>query len=218
MKKTLTFAAAAAFALAAGTACAQATIDHNKALAGNVTPGDAPGYPITISQPGHYKLMGNLTVPAGTGILIQASDVTIDLNGFAVVGPGKCKEPSSLGGAVTCTNLSDIGINAAETLVSAGATIRNGTVKGFGYGILMVNDAKVQDVVVSNNGYAVCSSRRAMVGTARGSVMCRPSSMADPASRSSADSSTAPAPTSTARPAWWERARGTSGSSAATPA
>src|SRR6185436_8638324 len=35
-------------------------IDQNRALAGNVTPGDAPGFPVTISQPGSYKLSGNL--------------------------------------------------------------------------------------------------------------------------------------------------------------
>ena len=35
-------------------------IDQNKALAGSVTPGDTPGFPVTISQPGSYRLSGNL--------------------------------------------------------------------------------------------------------------------------------------------------------------
>ena len=30
-------------------------IDQNKALAGNVTPGDTPGFPVTISLPGSYR-------------------------------------------------------------------------------------------------------------------------------------------------------------------
>jgi hypothetical protein len=62
-------------ALAAGSACAQATIDHNKALAGGIT----PGYPISITRPGDYKLMGNLSVPAGAqGIEIAADIVTLE--------------------------------------------------------------------------------------------------------------------------------------------
>ena len=31
------------------TAFAQATINHSKALAGNVTPGDTAGYPVTMT-------------------------------------------------------------------------------------------------------------------------------------------------------------------------
>jgi hypothetical protein len=34
-------------------------IDQNKALAGNVTPGDTPGFPVIISQPGSYRLDSN---------------------------------------------------------------------------------------------------------------------------------------------------------------
>jgi hypothetical protein len=39
-------------------------IDQNRALAGNVTPGDNPGFPVTLSLPGSYRLSGNLTAPA----------------------------------------------------------------------------------------------------------------------------------------------------------
>jgi len=47
------------------------------------------GFPYTITQPGSYRLSGNLTVPAGAnGILIATDNVTIDLNGFAMVGSG----------------------------------------------------------------------------------------------------------------------------------
>ena len=31
-------------------------IDQNHALAGNITPGDGPGFPVTLSQPGSYRL------------------------------------------------------------------------------------------------------------------------------------------------------------------
>ena len=60
-------------------------IDQNRALAGNVTPGDAPGFPVTISQPGSYRLSGNLVAPLNSGAIhIAASKVTLDLNGFHV--------------------------------------------------------------------------------------------------------------------------------------
>jgi hypothetical protein len=60
-------------------------IDQARAMAGNVTPGDAPGFPVTITLTGSYKLSGNLTVPDGntTAIDIRSSFVTIDLNGFS---------------------------------------------------------------------------------------------------------------------------------------
>src|SRR6478672_7546607 len=52
------------------------------------TPGDASNLFI-ISQPGAYYLTGNITGVAGkAGIKITANDVTLDLNGFALVGPG----------------------------------------------------------------------------------------------------------------------------------
>ena len=66
-------------------------IDQNKALAGNVTPGDAAGFPVTLSRPGSYRLSGNLTAPAGVhGFVIASPGVTLDLNGFAIRGPGDC--------------------------------------------------------------------------------------------------------------------------------
>ena len=64
-------------------------IDQNRALAGNVTPGDFPGFPVTISRPGSYRLSGNLEVtdPDITAIEITADHVTLDLNGLSIQGP-----------------------------------------------------------------------------------------------------------------------------------
>ncbi len=119
---------------ASSIACAQATIDQNKALAGNITPGDTPGFPITISVPGHYKLMGNLNVPAGSaGIRITAPNVTLDLNGFTVRGPGTCSW-SSGNYIVTCSqavNWNASGIEIYADGDTVGAVVRNGTVRGF---------------------------------------------------------------------------------------
>lgn len=63
---------------------------------------DPPGWPIEIEEPGLYRLVGNLDQIGLTSDLaaieILADDVTLDLNGFAVLGgcqPGPC----SLGAA-----------------------------------------------------------------------------------------------------------------------
>jgi hypothetical protein len=111
------------------------TIDQAKAEAGGITPGDAPGFPVTISQPGSYRLMGNLTVSDvnATAIAITANDVTLDLNGFAIVGPQDC----GYTGAPTCTQGSGDGIYIDQPSNRwANIAIQNGTVRGMGrYGV-----------------------------------------------------------------------------------
>ena len=95
-------------------------IDQNKALAGNATPGDTAGFPVIISQPGSYRLSSNLTVPSGqSGIQVNVSNVTIDLNGFGITTPVQPVFPTTFGifygGADAPTNI----------------TILNGSVQGF---------------------------------------------------------------------------------------
>src|SRR3954466_7347380 len=86
-------------------------IDQNRAMAGNVTPGDTPGFPVTLSQPGNYRLVGNLTVADvdTTGIQIVSDSVTLDLNGFTISGPALC----TAGPATTCPAIGKgIGVSA----------------------------------------------------------------------------------------------------------
>jgi len=146
--------------LAAATgAAAQATIDHDKAMAGNVTPGDAPGYPVTISVPGHYVLKGNLQVPANEGgIHITAGNVTLDLNGFAVAGPGTCLAGTSQvacnlpGTASTAERWAMSGVLVSSS--ASGVTVRNGSVRGVrGYGVAG-DGLLLQDLVVEHNRYS----------------------------------------------------------------
>jgi hypothetical protein len=99
--------------MAIAPASAEIVITQAKAVAGNVTPGDTPGFPVTLSRAGTYSLGSNLSVPANRdGIVITAPDVTLDLNGFF------------MGGAGTA----DHGI----TGTARGVTIMNGTLVGFG--------------------------------------------------------------------------------------
>src|SRR5690606_34458615 len=61
-------------------------LEPRTALSEANTPGDASAV-FVISQPGSYYLTADLVVPANrTAIRIDASDVTIDLNGFAIRG------------------------------------------------------------------------------------------------------------------------------------
>jgi hypothetical protein len=65
-------------------------IDQDLALAGGVTPGDQPGFPVTITRAGSYHLSGNLRVsmPNVHVVEIAADNVALDLNGFTIQGPG----------------------------------------------------------------------------------------------------------------------------------
>jgi len=122
--------------------------------------GDSAGLPVTITQPGSYKLTGNLALATvnTTGISIAASDVRLDLNGFAIIGPVTCSEqfnpdppPNSL---LQCsgsgTGDAIIGQPNAEMIV-----IKNGTVKGAGrWGIVLQSSlgSSVDGVTASHNG------------------------------------------------------------------
>jgi hypothetical protein len=122
-------------------------IDQARALAGNVTPGDTPGFPVTISQPGSYRLAGNLTVSTtcvsicNSGIFIQADDVTLDLNGFTITGSADygiygALQPSGSG-----------------TKVPSGVFVMNGTVRNFNlYGILLGSRCHIEKVHALSNG------------------------------------------------------------------
>ncbi len=112
----LTAALAALVPLAAFAVDGVILIDQNKALAGSVTPGDAPGFPVSLTRPGSYRLSGNLTLPAaGDGIVIASDGVSLDLNGFSIVG---------VGGA-TARGVTD------ENLTRSQVSIRNGRITGF---------------------------------------------------------------------------------------
>ena len=144
--------ATVAFALLAslaGSAFAQTTIDQNKALAGNINPGDAPGFPITLSLTGSYKLTSNLVVPAGTrGIEINADGITLDLNGFTIMGPVTCN--AALNTPCTTAANNQHGITSQGN----GTALRNGTVRGFsGSGVVLIHPgaAALQDMVLADN-------------------------------------------------------------------
>lgn len=104
-------------------------IDQAKAIAGGVTSADAAGFPVVINAPGSYKLTSNLVVPAGQdAIHVMASNVTIDLNGFAILGPGNC---SGTGNSMLCTANAGHGVYQVDSN-NHNLIVQNGTVGGFG--------------------------------------------------------------------------------------
>ena len=125
-------------------------IDQNRALAGGVTPGDAPGFPVTISLAGSYRLTGNLTVPDAntTAILITHDNVTIDLNGFSILGPTVCT-----GKAFTLCSPIGPGDGVDGGSVKK-VTVVNGTVHGMGNIGTLLQAGSVRNVQADNNGAA----------------------------------------------------------------
>lgn len=90
-----------------------------------------------ITQPGSYYLSSNVTGAASlNGIIIQADNVTIDLNGFSLTG--------------TATSADGVSLSGTRTNV----TIKNGTIRGWGgEGIDAADDTNVQvrDINLSGN-------------------------------------------------------------------
>lgn len=132
-------------------------INQARAVAGGVTAGDAGGFPVTINAPGSYRLTGNLAVPDEntTGIFIAADHVTVDLNGFAIIGPVVCTATS--GPAATTCSASGTGSGIDGRLPGAGfapenITITNGTVRGMGNAGVRFIFGRVERVRVISNG------------------------------------------------------------------
>lgn len=99
-------------------------INQTAASTGGVTPGDTPGFPITLSTAGSYVLSSNLVV---SGLNVSAirvtaqQNVSIDLNGFTI--QGACPASGCSAGAGTGR-----GIDAGST---TGVALSFGRVVGF---------------------------------------------------------------------------------------
>ncbi|MBX7208798.1 MAG: hypothetical protein K1X78_10830 [Verrucomicrobiaceae bacterium] len=99
--------------------------------------GDA-NYHHIITAPGSYYLSGNVDVTKSNGIYVDASNVTLDLNGFSV------RRTAGSGGG-------GIFVNGSQTHLA----IRNGTVSGFNSGIAAVTatGASLTDITISSCSY-----------------------------------------------------------------
>jgi len=115
---------------------------------------DAPGFPVTISTSGSYRLTSNLVVPDENTSAIAVGDAfvrdfAIDLAGFEISGPvvcsfhpNECSHPPSAGSGVEALAFSNSAI-----------TVRNGTIRGMGgHGVRLGDAAEVAGLTVSSNG------------------------------------------------------------------
>jgi Right handed beta helix region len=136
-------------------------INQARALAGSLNGDpllDPPGFPVHLSEGGSYILTSDLIVPTADTSAIAlytaagaavADPVSLDLNGFSIVGPGTC---TGEGSAISCSESTGVGIDT----VGVGTTIvRNGRISGFGTGVwLRTGDAGgciLRDLVVAGN-------------------------------------------------------------------
>jgi hypothetical protein len=115
--------------------------------------GDSPGFPVTITQPGSYRLTGNLDLSAENanthGIHATAPATTVDLGGFRITGPASCSGNCS---AITCSG-GGLGVGVLLDVGAIGSVVRNGTVHnmgstGIGVGAL---DSRVEKVTAFHN-------------------------------------------------------------------
>jgi hypothetical protein len=119
------------------------------------------GFPIPISAPGSYRLAQNITgCPGVSGISIGASNVTLDLGGFAIIGTGGGTgiTLSAAFSQITVTNgsITDWGTGAMEFAAASDAQISriearaNGPVAGAGTGqIRLGSNSILEDCVVT---------------------------------------------------------------------
>jgi parallel beta helix pectate lyase-like protein len=91
------------------------------------TPIHGPG-PVTIAAPGSYYLTSNISVTGATGVVITASNVTLDLNGFTVSG-----------------SQDNFGVVMGGNTLNV--VVRNGTIRSFAQGLL---NTGVTSVTLSN--------------------------------------------------------------------
>lgn len=137
-------------------------LEINQACAANdgCFSGDPAGFPVQITNSGSYVLTSNLDVTAATdppntdGIFVEVSEVTIDLNGFSIIGPVTCD-------GLPVSSCSQTGSGSGvSSLISQGGTadsvsVSNGTIRGLGnHAIDLQTNSRAINLVVTENGGA----------------------------------------------------------------
>ncbi|MFK8012419.1 MAG: hypothetical protein AB8B80_10285 [Marinicellaceae bacterium] len=107
--------------------------------------GDTGGLPITIANSGSYILTSNLVSSSETVNVIEitADNVTLDLNGFSIIGPRTCTGSND---TLSCTNA---GMTASAILAAgrSNVVIKNGITQGFDTGVRLTSTSQRGNVV-----------------------------------------------------------------------
>ncbi len=133
-------------------------IDVTRVAAGGITPGDMPGLPVTITLPGSYLLTGDLIVKDGAvpardtnAIEVVTVDVSIDLNGFAIIGKTTC--------VIGVCDLVGVGVGV-DASAGENTSVYNGVVRGMGgHGLVLGSSSAAHRLVVLSNGLTGIISR-----------------------------------------------------------
>ena len=117
--------------------------------------GDLEGFPVTISETGSYRLTGNLDVTGEASvvkaIVVTANHVSLDLNGFRILGPRVC---TAIGSALDCVPDQDVEGIGIDGATAEGVTVQNGSVVGVrGLGLALGAGGTVRHVNVSFSGF-----------------------------------------------------------------
>ena len=113
--------------------------------AGGIVPGDDAGFPATLSRPGSYRLVSNLS-GGNSGealILVTGDNVTLDLNGFTAIGAESVRWGIRILGAHSRVSGGGVvgGTSACISVESAFATLTALDVSGCGFaGIQVTRD------------------------------------------------------------------------------
>jgi hypothetical protein len=108
------------------------------------------GFPYVISSAGSYKLSGPLNVTTTKhAIVINHDDVTLDLNGFAITGPGTYLSAGSAGCTPAGTPTHCAGVYSTSGYQNL--TIRNGVIRAFADGVYLGASGLIADVQTSKN-------------------------------------------------------------------
>ena len=110
-----------------------------------------------ITAPGSYYLSGNLDVTKTTGILVSADDVTINLNGFTIARSG------GSGG-------NGLYLNGGTSRT----TIRDGSIRGFAYGVYYGTTPSVtENTVCERLRVSECTTAAIRVGNSSRIILCQ---------------------------------------------
>ena len=128
--------------------------------------GDLPGFPVSLTKPGSYRLVSHLELPDRdwTAILVGAHDVTIDLNGFSIRPREDCRPDCGapgLGSGILAPQMENLAVRSGTLLGLGHEGIRSGDyaqisdVRIFGTGstgLVTGSHSEIRDTTVSTTG------------------------------------------------------------------
>lgn len=124
-------------------------INQALALAGGVTPGDPPGFPVELQTAGSYVLTSDLVnTTTSAGIAVRATGpVTVDLAGFTLRGPATC---TGVGSSLSCSPVTGYGIDntSAPPEGTWPVIVRNGRIEGYGVAVISPGDCLLSNLEV----------------------------------------------------------------------